>query len=351
MRTAFPERTRLLWTYVKASGPPESYEPFTLRAAWRVWRQLRAGEFDLIVVWVYPYAPWNYRQFKAVIGKPFRPWGSLVRIFGVQFLRFLKTTTPMIAIDNEDSRTIARHSHFLLDKATYFFKRELPVDRWQVFQHTAHPGMPGARFRSQPRNRRRVEKLRPISIGVTPREPVPANAPFPEKSVDMFVALTLEGGTTVRNQGIEQLRAMADAGLTIDIVEGRVDYPEYVARMTRAWLTWSPEGLGWDCFRHYEAPLSHTIPVINSPTIVRYAPLVEGVHAFYYQPDEPDSLARTINAALADKERLRVIAEAARAHVLTYHVRPRPLADALLRYGLGLEEPPSGVTLAPVKRL
>jgi hypothetical protein len=241
-------------------------------------------------------------------------------------LRFLSTATPILAIDNEDARTIATHNVFLLDKAKYFFKRELPIDRWQVFQHTAHAGLPGARFRFNPKNRRRVGKLHPISVGVTPQDPVPQQIPFPEKSIDVFVALTLEGGTTVRNQGIEQIRRLADTGLVLDIVEGRIGYSEYKKRMARAWLTWSPEGLGRDCFRHYEAPLVCTVPVINNPTIVRYEPLQDGIHAIYYQSDEPGSLGDKIRTALADKDRLRLIAQTARLHVLKFHIRPRPLA-------------------------
>ena len=351
MKSAFPDRTRLLWTYYKVSEPQSFYEPFSLRAAWQVWQQARAGKIDLIVVWVSPYAPWNFRQLRAIFSRPFRPWRSLIRILGVQALRFLSTATPIIAIDNEDARTISGHNLFLLDKAKYFFKRELPIDRWQVFQHTAHAGLPGARFRSSPKNRRRIEKLRPISVGVTPQGPVPPQIPFPEKSFDVFVALTLEGGTTVRNQGIEQIRKLAESGLVLDIVEGRIPHSEYMKRMAGAWLTWSPEGLGWDCFRHYEAPLVCTVPVINSPTIVRYEPLQDGVHAIYYQPDEPGNLADKIRSALNDKDRLRLIAQAARSHVLKYHIRPRPLANTLLRIGLGFEEPQSGVFLAPVKSL
>ena len=351
MKLAFPDRTRLLWTYYKLSEPLSFYEPFSLRSAWQVWQQARDGQIDLIVVWVSPYAPWNFRQLKAIFGRPFQPLRSLIRILGVQALRFLSTTTTILAIDNEDARTIAAHNIFLLDKAKYFFKRELPIDRWQVFQHTAHAGLPGARFRSDPKNRRRVEKLHPISVGVTPQGPVPLQIPFPEKSIDVFVALTLEGGTTVRNQGIEQIQRLADTGLVLDIVEGRIGHSEYMNRMACAWLTWSPEGLGWDCFRHYEAPLVCTVPVINSPTIARYEPLQDGVHAIYYQPDEPGSLGDKIRAALADKDRLRFIAQTARSHVLKFHIRPRPLADALLKIGLGLEEPSSGVMLPSVNSL
>jgi hypothetical protein len=84
MKSAFPHRTRLLWTYHKVSEPLSFYEPFSLRAARQVWQQMRAGQIDLIVVWVSPYAPWNFRQLKAVFSRPFQPWKSLIRIFGVQ---------------------------------------------------------------------------------------------------------------------------------------------------------------------------------------------------------------------------------------------------------------------------
>jgi len=346
MKSAFPDRTTLLWTYHKHAEPHSFYTPFSLRSAWRAWRKIRRGEFDLIVVAVSPYAPWNFRRLKAIIAPPFRPLAALVRIFGVQALRLVVTPTPIIAIDNEDARTIAAHNLFLLDKARLFFKRELPVDRWQVFAHTAHAGLPGYRFRMKAANRRRVGKLRPLSVGVTPVEPVPPRMDFPAKTADVFVALTLEGGTTVRNLGIGHFRALAEQGIVVDMAERRLAHSEYLARMSRAWLTWSPEGLGWDCFRHYEAPLVYSVPVMNSPTIARYRPLLDGVHAVIYDPDDPDSLANAIKAALGDKVRLRAIAQAARAHVMAYHLRPRPMADAILRMGLGLEEAPGGVSLS-----
>ncbi len=345
MLRAFPERTQLLWTGRKWRAAGNGVAPFSLRSALQARRDLRAGKYDLVVVWVDPYAPWDFHQLRALFDRPYRPLASLIRIFGVQALRFFPKSVPVIAVDMEDSRTISRHSHFLFERVRYFFKRELPVDRWQVFQHSAHPGMPGSRFRRQPKFRRRINLLRPITLGCSPAGPIAADAPFPEKTSDVFAAVTLEGGTTVRNEGLKQLRALADAGLRIDLPTERLSPKEFQRRMAAAWLTWSPEGLGWQCFRHYEAPLAFSIPLINEPTIARYRPLIDGVHAFYYQPDDPESLGRVIRAALADQERLRAMAAAARSLVLANHVLPQPLADALLRMGLGLEEAPGGVEL------
>jgi hypothetical protein len=119
---------------------------------------------------------------------------------------------------------------------------------------------------------------------------------------------------------------LRDRGITVDIPQSRLPLPEFYQRASRAWLVWSPEGLGWDCFRHYEAPACGSVPVINQPTIERHQPLIAGEHAFYYDPVH-GQLTRTIVAALADKERLLAMAHAGGAHVMAHHT-----PDALARY-------------------
>ena len=114
-----------------------------------------------------------------------------------------------------------------------------------------------------------------------------------------------------------ELLALRERGYRIDIAEGRLSPQDY-RRCAQAWIVWSPEGLGWDCFRHYEALGCGSVPVINQPTIERHRPLVGGVHALFYDP-EPGCLTATIEAALADKDRLRTIARAGKAHVLAHH--------------------------------
>jgi hypothetical protein len=137
MKAAFPNQTRFLSTYNWAPKPESFYESFSLRQCGKSGVSSVAGEIDLIVVSLGCYAPWNYRRLKAIFTRPFRPWKSLVRIFGVHALRFPRDYPPILAIDSEDSRTIERHNQFLFDKSKYFFKREVPMDRWEVFQHTA----------------------------------------------------------------------------------------------------------------------------------------------------------------------------------------------------------------------
>jgi hypothetical protein len=335
IKRAFPDQTRLFWTYYKSLTPVPSQELFSLELAWRIWRDLRAGKIDLIVAWCSPYSPWNFRELKGVLRAPFRPVTNVVRIIGVQWLRLVPGAIPIVAIDNEDSRVIARHNLFLLDRAKYFFKRELPVDRWQVFQRTGHVGLPGPRFRRKGKNRARIRKLHPISLGVSGTEDSLLISGFPPKVTDIFVGVSADGLSTVRDQGTAQLRVLAKQGIIVDFAEQRLEYRAYMQRMSHAWLSWSPEGLGWDCFRHYEAPLAWSVPIMNSPTITRYMPLLDGVHGFYYQPDDERSLAQVIKSALADKVRLEAMATEARRHVLAFHLKPRPFADLIV--GAALE--------------
>jgi hypothetical protein len=62
--------------------------------------------------------------------------------------------------------------------------------------------------------------------------------------------------------------------------------------------------------------------VLSPPTIARYAPLLDGVHALTY-PVEGDGLTAVIRQALQHKERLARMAQAAREHVLLHHTQDR----------------------------
>jgi hypothetical protein len=149
---------------------------------------------------------------------------------------------------------------------------------------------------------------------------------------DVFFAGSVIGNSTVRADGLRQLQILADRGIKIDIATERLSQPDFYRRMSQAWLAWSPSGLGWDCYRHYEAPQCLAVPVINYPTIARHQPLEDGVHAIYYAP-EGDGLSRAVETALADKVRLNQIAIAGRAHVRANHAGPA-FCERVLRLAL-----------------
>ena len=160
----------------------------------------------------------------------------------------------------------------------------------------------------------------------------------PEKAVDVFFAGRVEASSRVRMAGLSELRALAGEGIRVDLVTERLDRREFYRRCARAWIAWSPEGYGWDCFRHYEAALCGSVPLMNQPSILRHAPLRRGEHALYYDVETGD-LGRTVRAALADREKLSRMATAARDHVQRCHTLER-LCEHVVRSGLAAGRAP-----------
>ncbi len=152
--------------------------------------------------------------------------------------------------------------------------------------------------------------MRPFSVGITPPEKR-HDWQAVEKKTDIFFV----GNTRyswVREEGLRQLEELRAEGLKVDLLVPSATQPsipldEFLRRCSESWLTWSPEGAGWDCMRHYWAPLMGSVPVMNHPDTQRHHPHIDGVHGFYYAV-EGDDLKRVIQQALQDKAHLRKMA-------------------------------------------
>ncbi len=335
-----PQQTTLLWTGTAAGPPRKIAAPLTFCGLLRLWRALRKREHDVIIVYVEQWAPWHWKCFRHIFS--LHPLRTLWKLSAIQTLRVVRPRAPLMILDLTEWGFIHRHNEFLLDRCTIWFKRELPFDRWRVFRRSSPGGHPATHFRGNPRNRRRLEKLHPLSLGC-PDDRTHDGA-FPEKGCDLFVAVQNATSSTIRIEGVREIAALRRRGIAVDMPAVRLQPQEFIERMSKAWLTWSPHGFGWDCYRHYEASLAFSVPIISAPTIVRQFPMIDGVHCFYYFPDEPDGLARVIVRALADRQRLREMAEAARALVKAHHVWPQRIEE-LLRMTLGYEPAPGGLLL------
>ena len=291
-----------------------------------LWGVLGRADVELIVVFPTFFGPLSLRRLnRAIFSRRMLEGRSpLVRGIAPELLR-ARGHARVVVVDLEDLPVINRNNLFLLDRCDLYFKRELPVDHWRVFLKTAHRDLPTPRFRASEAQARRIAKLRPISLGL-PRQawgvlPLPAR----EKRTDVFFSGRVRDSSSLRARGISELRDLASKGVVVDIPEAPLSPAAFYERCAEARLVWSPEGFGWDCFRHYEVPACGSVPLINQPTIERYAPLIAGVHALYYDP-EPGGLTRAIQAALADKPALARIAAAGQAHVMAHHT-PGALAN------------------------
>jgi hypothetical protein len=167
-----------------------------------------------------------------------------------------------------------------------------------------------------------TDRTEPISLPA----PVSFEPPLIPKQTDVFFSGNIY--TPVREAGLRVLETLASSGLKIDIVRERIPHEEYMQRMAASWLVWSPSGYGWDCYRHYEACLAKSVPVIDFPSAERVFWLKDREHCFYYGRSEGD-LAQIIRTALVEKDRLAEMGNQARRHVIENHSRA-----ALVRYML-----------------
>ena len=341
MREAFPETTEFYstWYDEKAADPARGHHIVSLSTLPELARRLADPAFDLVVVHAVPYAPWSPRALSRTLFRRSVLRGSVPvwRGFGPQLVRG-RVAAPLAVLDFDDPAVIDRANRFLLDKASAYFKRELPQDHWRLFTGTLHWRLPTPRFRSLARNRQRIAKVRPISLGV-PFGLLGRASATPvgtaEKTVDVFFAGRVESSSTVRERGLAELLALRTEGYVIDVPEEPLSLDAYLEKCARAWIVWTPEGFGWQCFRTYEAAVCGTVSLSNRPTIERYRPLIEGEHALYYD-SEPGHLGRAVRAALADRPRLMALAAAARAHVLAYHT-PASIARYVVETTLRVE--------------
>ena len=340
IRQAFPETTEFYssWPDALAVRGERGHRLVSLATLPQLAGRLADPALDLIVVHAPAFSPWSGRALVRSLFRRSILTGNiaLFRGFATELLR-RPPAAPVAILDFDDANTVARCNLFLLDRATLYFKRELPADHWLAFAGTLHWRVPTPRFRALKQNRTRIAKLRPISLGASPAavmrmEPLPMPC---EKTIDVFFAGRLGAAATVRERGVEELRQLQHEGFAIDVAERALPPDEYLSRCARAYLAWSPQGYGWQCFRTYEAALCGTAPLCNRAGIELHRPFADGVHAIYYNV-EPGELARTVKAALSDRERLRRIGAAAREHAIAFHT-PTAIARYVVETTLGAQ--------------
>lgn len=315
---AYPEQTD---AYYCGTWHPSRYgvsETLGPRNFWKVLGKLRRGEYDLVVAHPPMYAPWHPRSFLSML--KYRQATYPAALFSHYAFQWLLRTcrTPIATVDLLDTFGIGWHNNFLFDRSRAYFKRELPTDNWLVFYGTSHRSLPGSSFRLQQTYQRYLEKLRPVSIGTHPMVEGYFADRRMAKRTDVFFAGATQNTNTVRARGIEQILALRERGINVDIPEQPLPREEFLNRCAAARIVWSPAGFGWDCYRHYEAALAGSVPLMNTPTIERHHPLLQGVHALYYDV-EGDGLTRAVLEALRDRPRLEQMGQAAREHVLRHH--------------------------------
>ncbi|MDG4896858.1 hypothetical protein P9272_25155 [Mesorhizobium sp. WSM4976] len=242
---------------------------------------------------------------------------SFSSIFAQQMFR-RRLNVPVAVIDIEDHSRITAADRYLLARSPLYFKRELPSDEWRLLD--SGDGFAGRSLRSKPSLRAMMDKILPVSLGMSlDAEAFARGMARSRKTSDVFFAGNV-CGLPERERGLAELRELAAAGVKVDIPEQRIGRQEFFRRCAEAHLVWSPEGYGWDCFRHHEVAAMASVPVINAPSIRPYRPMRHGDECLYYVP-EKGALTRTIFTALENRDALIAMGDAAREHAISFKRR------------------------------
>jgi hypothetical protein len=289
-------------------------------------RKALDGNFDLIIAgendFPYPNPRKSWAKNMARIIRQLVRYPNLLNAFRFPYS---KVGSRLAGIDMRDRPVIDNRWFEILDSCVCFFKRELPQNPCNAFLYTTARAEVAENLFGSEQFPRWLKKLRPISLGIAPETVLQYSELSLPKKTDVFFAGELKWRTS-RLAGFEQLEQLKKDGYAIDIASGKVPHDEFIRRCAQASIVWSPEGGGWDCFRHYEAALAGSVPLMSTPTIRRHAPLVDGEHALYYYVEGNDFSCR-IREALRDRKKLRTMGLAARQHVLQWHTY-----EALGRY-------------------
>jgi len=315
-----PEQTTFIFTGANPRLLPKvAHRVFSPAVLFEVLQGLRRRDWDLLFCYAPALPLWDCRRgasgalsMLARLIFRFRSLGTyLARSAGI----------PLVVLDFNDTLSVPIPGLPLLDRSIVYFKRELPLDPAKALFNVVPRFRTHKRVMTSSFFERNKSKLRPISAGVPEETAQLAKDLRPEKTVDVFFAGS-PMNSEIRRRGFDELKALGERGYVIDISSGGLSKRDYLDRCARSWLTWSPEGYGWECLRHYEASLCGSVPLLSAPGITRYAPLEDRIHAHVYA-DRPGGLVRAVETALSQKPALSLMAARAREHVLAHHTHAR----------------------------
>jgi hypothetical protein len=313
---------------------PSGMKPFTLGAIWKIRRAICENKYDLVVTCSYPDSLWrkdrNWISNAVKFVKKFKDNPGALASHLLPWI-LADSKVPLAVFDWDDITIIPRKNWGLLNRATCYFKTQTPCNPFKAFLFQDKRNDDIFNIVKQPVYQEWAKKLRPICIGIT----LPKNwfdLQDTEKKTDVFFAGSVHY-SWARIEGLRQLEQMRAEGFAIDLHLPGPGVPllppdEFLRRCSQAWLVWSPEGAGWDCMRHYWAPMMNSVPLLNQPDTRRHMPLIDGEHAYYYGVEDSD-LKRVVRLALSDKDRLRQMARDGQAFVRSHHLHA-PLVEHLI---------------------
>lgn len=267
------------------------------------------------------HGPVRFRRYRVLLWlKSLNGW--LLRRLIIWTAR--RNRLPLVVLDLEDNFNVHRADGVLLRAAVLYYKRELGQDLWPSLEPTFAPWVHIGRLKESARGRELAAKLKPVALGPFGPLEIPARPAEPvEKTHDVFFA-GRSRSTLGRDQVIAACEELRRRGYRVLQPAEALGAEDYFAAIRSSWLSLSPAGNGWDCYRHYEVASQGCVAVMNYPRIRRQDPYLHGESCFYY--DDQGDLAGFLEGVLADKANLARIGARAGEHHDRHHTAARVLA-------------------------
>lgn len=245
------------------------------------------------------------------------PSAILIHFRDIMSHLFVRTAKPLFVYDLSDELGVQKVNRALLRKADLYFKRELGSSRSRSLETLGTQYEQNSEF---------IQKLRPLPI--TFERPQGAKAyekldkhpiDFSRKKYDLIFIGAVENRRD--RQHIPQLmNELGKLGYSIYFAEGNLSHEEYMNLIKDSWFCYSPRGLGWDCYRHYEVAAVGCVPILPLPDIERYMPLRNGEECFFVD-EGVEVLSQVIEILNQKESRKERVANASFEKVWKYHTR------------------------------
>jgi hypothetical protein len=262
--------------------------------------KIAAGKYDLIALpavdfrWAHD-ASLGKRWLRSLLGRV----GCLRCVSGPVHRILSRKATKVIVLDRYDSHEVRVNYLRCVVTASFYFKTNLLAEDGDRVVQTGNGGL--CRL-----------KYLPYWLA-TENYQMPFQA---HRDFDVFFAGEIN--SEERRAAVAAMRGLEAEGYRVYIASRRLGLQEYMTIMSRSWLTLSPQGFGYNGFRHYESMLVGSIPLINRSQPPILNDFVHGENCWLYSHEAQDihHVART---ALRDKQRLLRIAGGLRQFAEEHH--------------------------------
>lgn len=265
-----------------------------------------------------------YKDIQYMRGSPFR-------------IKQMNTTIPVVAIDLGDWSCLTKSSQRILKDVSFYFKRELPYNRYQLYI----PERPYPWSYWKCNLIHQVEKIYNIPLGLEDKKYYDLkNMRYKYKDIDVYYCCNNSSTLRIKIEAFLK-RISCDKKWNI-VIDKPLPFEEYCQKMARSKITVSVSGGGWDCYRHYESVALGSLPIMDRPEVdmIWWQPFADNI----FFEKTLVNLIEKIEKLLKDDESRNICFEKLEKYIEN-HMLHSKIIEFIIGYSLANHNNPSPIEL------